>query len=108
MRPRDRRLLYLFLALAALGVLHLLITRPATMILPALVLGTIFVLYKFPPGRWRRRGPRQRQPGPRSSSKYATRTGGSAGKRGSRVKLRVIRGNKKDGPPPPIEAQGRH
>lgn len=97
MRPRDRRLLTIFLVLAALGVLHLLISRPSTMLLPVLVLGTLFVLYKFPPRRWRRRS--ARRPGPHAPSARTTRTRGSAGKRG-RAKLRVIRGNKKDDPPP--------
>lgn len=95
MRPNDKRILMAILALAAIGILYRLMIRPADMIIPVLVLGTVFLLYKFPPGRWRRRGGFRRSPGarpPAPGPRHKARAGRKA-------KFRVIPGNKKDDPP---------
>lgn len=93
MRPRDKRLLTVIVILAAIGLLHMVYANPSGMLIPVLVLGTVFLLYKYPPRRWRRRGPRRHGPrGPSSGTK------GRTGHR-NKTKLRVIRGNKKDDPP---------
>lgn len=44
---------YIVYGLLAIGILALFVHNPAPFIIPFLVFGTIFLLYKFPPNRWR-------------------------------------------------------
>lgn len=94
MRLNDKRFVTFILALAAIGILYRLFTHPSGMLIPVLVLGTAFLLYKYPPARWRRFRLSRRHPDPRKPAgpRHKTRN------RHDRPQFRVIRGNKKDGP----------
>lgn len=52
MRRRYSISVYLIFGLLAIGILSRFVANPASLIIPILVFGTIFLLYKFPPGRW--------------------------------------------------------
>jgi hypothetical protein len=93
MRLNDRRFITVILVLAAVGILYRLITQPSGMLIPVLVLGTVFLLYKFPPSRWRRRGG-YRSAAPRPPASAA----GNHRQNRKKAKFRVIPGNKKDDP----------
>lgn len=45
---------YIVYGLLAIGILSTFIRNPAPFIIPLLVFGVIFLLYKFPPNRFRR------------------------------------------------------
>jgi hypothetical protein len=93
MRTNDKRFFSLILILAAIGIVYSLAKRPSAVVIPILVLGTVFLLYKFPPASWRRKGaPRSGAGRPRPSPPRKKRSAGG-------VKLRVIPGRKKDEPP---------
>ena len=89
MRRRSTMFAYIIFGLIAIGLLANLLTRPSTMLIPLLVLGIVFYLYKFPPGRSRRGGHRSGQ---------TTKRDNKASKRAT---FRVIRGNKRDDDEPP-------
>lgn len=90
MRNRSSMIAYAIFGLAAVGIIANLFDRPATMLIPLLVLGIIFYLYKFPPRRGRRRYNGMR-----------TERQASARKTSKKAKFRVIRGNKRDDDEPP-------
>jgi hypothetical protein len=94
MRLYDRRFIIVILVLAAIGILYRLVTHPSGMLIPVLVLGTVFLLYKFPPGRWRRRGGYRRDAAPRPPASAS----GNRRQNRNKAKFRVIPGNKKDDP----------
>lgn len=52
MRRRFSLSGYLIFGLLAIGILSRFITNPAPFIIPLLVFGAIYFLYKFPPNRW--------------------------------------------------------
>lgn len=93
MRRNDKRFLTVILVLAAIGIAYRLLVHPSRLLVPVLVLGTVFLLYKYPPSSWRRRprqgrGPHRPAAGRRDKPRTYNKT-----------KFRVIRGNKKDDPP---------
>jgi hypothetical protein len=47
---------YVIYGLLALGIFARLFTRPGPMLIPILVFGIIFLLYKYPPGRFQKNG----------------------------------------------------
>lgn len=55
MRHRHNTIAYVIFGLIAIGILFTVLTRPGALIIPLLVFGIIFWLYKYPPGRWRSR-----------------------------------------------------
>lgn len=75
---RFRRVEIPFIVLGIIGVVSVIVANPSAYIIPIIVFGVIFYLYKFPPGGRGPRGPRRRR----------------------RIKLRVIQGHKKDDEPP--------
>lgn len=90
MRRRHSVIAYLIFGLAAIGILSKLLASPSTMLIPLLVLGGVFLLYKFPPRGVRFRGTR---PG--------RRTDVHRSKASRKAAFRVIRGNKRDDDEPP-------
>lgn len=48
-------MVYVIIILIAIGVLSRLGTNPSAYVIPIIVLGTIFLLYKFPPKQWKYR-----------------------------------------------------
>lgn len=54
MRYRNNTIAYILFGLLAIGILASVFTNPGAIILPVLVFGTIFFLYKYPPNTWKR------------------------------------------------------
>lgn len=80
---------YIVLALAAVGVFYQLLRNPSTMIIPVVVLGLIFLFYKFPPSALRSRPkvkPQVKQAKAQQKPKPRSKT----------VPFRVIEGGKDD------------
>ncbi|WP_248925286.1 hypothetical protein [Paenibacillus hamazuiensis] len=74
---------YVIFGLVAVGILARFVSDPRGMIVPIVVFGVVFLLYKFPPSRWQRR---KTAPGPRFAKPKEKR----------RAPFRVIQGNKPD------------
>jgi hypothetical protein len=89
---RQQIWFYVFAGLAVLGILNMFRMNPMGVILPVIVIGVIFLLYKYPPSRWRGT----------SASNYRTKTRGTSDGRthqkrtAKRAKFRVIPGTKRD------------
>lgn len=85
MRNRNRWVTYVVLGLLALGIIASIFSNPSRYIIPLLVFGVIFWLYKYPPNRWRNKSNNAR------FSKTKRRN----------ASFRVIRGNKDSSDEPP-------
>jgi len=89
MRRRLTPVSAILLTLAAIGLVAMLIDRPIDLIIPAVVFGIVFLLYKFPPGRSRR----EYRP-PRPSARERQKTG--AASRRKSAPFKVIEGGRDD------------
>ncbi len=78
--------------LIVIGMLTRLMVSPTAFVIPVLVLGIIFLLYKYPPHRWKTPGG------------YTKNSGYGRYKTQRNRKFKVIQGNKRDDndetPPP--------
>ena len=54
MRHRNSTIAYIVFGLIGIGILASVFSNPGAFILPVLVFSIIFLLYKFPPSRWKR------------------------------------------------------
>ncbi|GIQ70704.1 hypothetical protein DUZ99_14895 [Xylanibacillus composti] len=70
---RDRLFWYVIIGLIVIGI----VSQLRQLLIPVVVLGTIFLLYKFPPHRWKR-----------SSGQWSSRK-----HRAKKAKFRVIDGS---------------
>ncbi|CAM4233116.1 hypothetical protein PATA110616_02140 [Paenibacillus tarimensis] len=77
------------LALIIIGLIEDLTYNPIQLLIPLLIFGTVFLLYKFPPGGARRGKPAVRKTSASSRSKSSTRSR-------KPVPFRVIEGGKDD------------
>jgi len=88
--PRKQNLLfYVVFGFIAIGILSMIAKNPGGAIIPVVVLGGVFLLYKYPPQRWTflKRG----------GSPMRGFSDGPGGKRKTkRAKFRVIPGTKPD------------
>jgi hypothetical protein len=84
----------ILLTLAAIGVVAALLRNPIDLIIPAVVFGIVFLLYKFPPGRVRQRN--FRAPKPSARDRRKTGTGSGPGSRRKPLPFRVIEGGRDD------------
>jgi hypothetical protein len=73
--------------LVILGMIHQFANNPSTLLIPLIVFGTIFILWKFPPHTWKGLGSRMNM----SSKNHPS---SPKGKPNKRAKFRVIQGNK--------------
>jgi uncharacterized protein YpmB len=93
-KQRQQLWFYVFVGLAAIGILNAITVNPMGVILPVVVIGAIFLLYKYPPSRWRSMRQSSR------TQMYKTSDGRNADKKRStttkRAKFRVIRGTKRE------------
>ncbi|NBI27548.1 TMEM8 family protein [Chengkuizengella marina] len=55
MNSRQRFIFYVILGLIAIGIVSSAFTNPGNFIIPLLVFGLVFYLYKFPPKKYRNR-----------------------------------------------------
>jgi len=84
------------LALIAFGLVYGIINNPSVFIIPVVVLGGIFLLYKFPPSFLRGgASPKSRQPQVKPSRATAAKMKGTK-PRSKTMPFRVIEGGKDD------------
>ncbi len=86
MRSLNKPFLYVIGILFALGLIGEFRSNPIDLIIPLVIFGVVFYLYKFPPGRHTGRHPQQRRTARFEKSKRNSR----------KAVFRVIKGNKKD------------
>ena len=92
---KDKLIFYILIGLAIIGALSIIFRNPGRALIPILVFGGIYVLYKYPPHKWRMLWFQ-------AKSKYlGSSRGVRGGRRTKRAKFRVIPGTKKDGGEPP-------
>ncbi|MFD1955874.1 hypothetical protein ACFSL6_17295 [Paenibacillus thailandensis] len=80
----------IILALLVIGVVNVAILSPWSFVMPVAVVGIIFLLYKFPPGRARNHTRTAKPKQPASSARQSSRP------RSKTVPFRVIEGGKDD------------
>lgn len=93
MKKRFSIATYIILVLFAIGVFSELLLHPLTLLIPAAVFGIIFLLYKFPPNRFRRTSDTYKYNAALKKQKEKSRT--------RKATFRVIEGNKGDHPEEP-------
>lgn len=92
-------LLWILGALVVIGIIDGLFVsgrfRPVDYLIPLILVAVVFILYKFPPGRFRRQRPKIK-PSARTMAKVAQakRTSASAAKKRKSYPFQVIEGNK--------------
>ncbi|OUM96887.1 MAG: hypothetical protein A9Z00_04775 [Thermobacillus sp. ZCTH02-B1] len=94
MRGKITPLAAVLLTLAAVGIVATLRERPALLIIPAAVFGIVYLLYRFPPDRFRKR--RYRAPQPPARDRRKTGSGAGAFSRRKALPFRVIEGGRDD------------
>ncbi|WP_426453368.1 hypothetical protein ACP26L_14080 [Paenibacillus sp. S-38] len=87
MRNRGNTAAYIVFGLIGIGILVNLLSNPGDILVPLIVFGGIFLLYKFPPNRW--------------GMKRSTSSRSAKGPKRKNAKFRVIQGSKSDGDEPP-------
>lgn len=75
--------------LVVLGIGYRFMTQPSDLLIPIIVFGVIFLLWKFPPQTWKGRSPWS-GPSPKGTGKSSS----AQSKAAKRAKFRVIQGNK--------------
>lgn len=92
MRGRITPLMAVMLTLIAIGIVATFRESPGMLLIPAVVFGIVFLLYKFPPDRFRKRNFRA----PRPPARDRRKTGAGAASRRKTVPFRVIEGGRGD------------
>ena len=92
MRGRITPLMAILLTLMAIGAVTMVLESPGYFIIPAVVFGIVFLLYKFPPDRFRKRNYRA----PRPPARDRRKTGAGTASRRKTVPFRVIDGGRDD------------
>jgi len=90
MRGRFHPMHYAILALFLIGIGYMLWLNPRELIIPVVVFGLVFLLYKFPPGRLRLNG-KSARPAARKPERLQAKPRGR-----KTVPFRVIEGGKED------------
>jgi hypothetical protein len=95
MQRRYSTFTIILIVLISIGIITRLLSRPEAFLIPVAVIGLIFLLYKFPPHRWKSLNLSQGPKSPRNNDKQ---------KAERKRKFKVIQGNKRDNddetPPP--------
>jgi len=102
---RNRWVTFLLIAVMAILILIGIISSISQLLIPIIVLGTIFLLFKFPPNRWKFKSRPKYKPG-----RLAREREEAARKAARRreLKFRVIEGNKKNDSPQDDEPPRYH
>lgn len=88
---RQRILFYVVIGLIAIGIISMIARNPGAAVIPVVVLGGVFLLYKYPPDRWKA-----------LFRNAGDRAAGMNGRRqAKRAKFRVIPGSKQNRDEPP-------
>ncbi|WP_127586061.1 hypothetical protein [Paenibacillus koleovorans] len=90
MGRRTHWSIYAIGVLLFIGITSSFVHNPTQLIIPIVIFGAVFLLWKFPPSRWRK----LRQP--RSYTNSASSRGRSARDKRKPMPFKVIQGNKKD------------
>lgn len=85
---KQKIVLYVIIGLIAIGLLSRIARNPSAAIIPILVFGGVFLLYKYPPHRWRTMFEQARYGGNDRNPRHKGRT--------KKAKFRVIPGTKRD------------
>ncbi|MDF2720424.1 MAG: hypothetical protein K0Q59_99 [Paenibacillus sp.] len=94
MRRRIHPFILVILVLMVIGIMNRMMVNPFQLIMAIVIFGGVFLLWKFPPARWRK--PKQRKPSPSASSAK------KAKEKRKDIPFRVIQGgNKRDDDDPP-------
>jgi len=88
LKRRMDPLFIVLIVLMAVGIIYSLKDNPFNLVVAAVIFGGVFLLYKFPPARWRKS--QSRKPAPPSSSRSKAKP------KRKHVPFRVIQGNKRD------------
>jgi len=86
---KQNALFYVIVGLIAIGVLSMIASNPAGAVVPVAVFGIVFLLYKFPPHKWKAFASRAQRLEPKRRGKPDPRAE-------RRAKFRVIPGSKRD------------
>lgn len=96
-RNRNNWILYAIGALFVIGLLYRIGRNPAAWIIPIVIIGGVFLLYKYPPHRWKSMARNARSQQTRSRHGPTAQTPPHrAGKHVNRPQFRVIKGSKTD------------
>lgn len=99
MNRRFHPFFIVILVLMVIGIMANLMKRPFDLIIAIVIFGGVFVLWKYPPARWRNMG--RRKPLPPSSGRRVK-------EKRKNVPFRVIQGNKRDDDEPPEKPHTYH
>jgi hypothetical protein len=92
MRRRFTTTSYIIFGLIAVGLLAKLWAHPGTLLVPLIVFGVIFLLYKYPPTTWRARS---------QAAFVSKKRKPDDSRRTRKAKFKVIKGSKPDDPQEP-------
>ncbi len=98
MRSNRQLIAYIIFGLIVIGLISSFIQNPGPFLIPLVVLGGVFLLYKFPPRRMSSLFKSKPNSG-RSYSSTRSSTKPPGGRR--KTTFRVIKGNKRDDDEPP-------
>ncbi|MEF2964473.1 hypothetical protein V3851_01410 [Paenibacillus sp. M1] len=91
-------LFWIVIAFALLGIINGLFGRGplelATIIIPLIIVGVVFLLYKFPPRKYRRQKAPKIKPSARTMAKVAAERRTASGAKRKSYPFRVIEGQK--------------
>ncbi|RKN84718.1 hypothetical protein [Paenibacillus ginsengarvi] len=97
MNRRFHPFFIVILVLMAIGIIFRMMTTPFELIVAIVIFGGVFLLWKYPPSRFRKANGRK----PSSSAKRTK-------ERRKNVPFRVIQGNKRDDDGPPEKPHTYH
>lgn len=89
MKRRTHWSTYTIAALLVIGITVSLANRPSQLIIPLVIFGGVFLLWKYPPNRWRQQRKHTRSTSSPNRAK-------SARDKRKPMPFKVIQGNKKD------------
>lgn len=93
MRSRMTPVTYILLFLIVIGILYSIIRNPSALLIPVVVFGVIYFLYKYPPGRRRQKSEKQRYNEAYKKQKM---------RNVQKASFKVIKGKKHDDDEPPL------
>lgn len=99
MKRRIHPLFLIILVLMAIGIIGTMMSNPFNLIVAIIIFGGVFLLYKYPPTRWRKTKAHKQSPPP---------SGKKTKEKRKNVPFRVIQGNKRDDDDPPEKPYTYH
>lgn len=100
MKRRFHPFIIVILVLMVIGIMDRMMASPFELIMAIVIFGGVFVLWKYPPARWRKTKMRKNSAPPSSGKKAKDKR--------KHVPFRVIQGNKRDDDDPPEKPYTYH